>query len=62
MTILQNWILQSESWHKFKQFRLSKENMSNYVFLNQYDDFYISLVNRLDNILDNYVPNISKII
>ena len=60
MTILQNWILQSESWHKFKQFRLSQENMSNYVFLNQYDDFYISLVNRLDNILDNYVPNISK--
>lgn len=52
MADLRNWILQSESWQKFKQFRLSEEAMSNYDFYNRYDDFYISLIGKLDNILD----------
>lgn len=53
MTDLRNWILQSESWQKFKQFRLSEEAISNYDFYKKYDDFYISLVGKLDNILDS---------
>ncbi len=53
MADLRNWILQSESWQKFKQFRLSEEAISNYDFYNRYDDFYISLIGKLDNILDS---------
>ena len=51
MANLRNWILQSESWQKFKQFRLSEETMAHYDFYSRYDDFYISLVGKLDDIL-----------
>lgn len=52
MADLKNWILQSESWQKFKQFRLSEDSMSKYDFYDRYDDFYISLIGKTYDILN----------
>lgn len=52
MANLKNWILQSESWQKFKQFRLSEDSMSQYDFYDRYDDFYISLIGKTYDILN----------
>ncbi len=55
MSKLNNWILESESWHKFKQFNLLEETVSDYDFIGNWDDFYISLMGRMDGILSDYL-------
>ena len=46
------WIAQSASWQSYIDFRLSTDVISNYNFIEQFDDFYISLLSNAYDILE----------
>lgn len=50
---LKYWIAQSESWYSFKDFELPEKDIASYDFTERPDDFYISLVGRLFDLLNN---------
>ena len=50
---LKLWIAQSESWHTFVDFRLREEDIAKYPFLERKDDFFISLVANLFDLLND---------
>jgi helicase len=54
---LKRWVAQSESWHTFVDFALPEERIARYPFLQRYDDFYISLVGQLFNLLNEAEPD-----
>ncbi|MFB4211605.1 DEAD/DEAH box helicase [Shouchella sp. JSM 1781072] len=49
-----SWIADSESWHTHINFEL-KDQSFNYNFLDRSDDFYISLVSKLFDVLDENI-------
>lgn len=47
------WVAQSESWRTFVDFKLPKEDMAKYVFLERPDDFYINLFGKMFEIISD---------
>lgn len=45
------WIAESESWQSFIDYKLPVEEKAKYKFLNNYEDFYISLMSNAINII-----------
>jgi len=52
---LKLWIAQSISWQTFIDFRLPKEKIANYNFIEDFDDFYLSLISNAFDILEQPV-------
>lgn len=51
---LKRWIAQSESWQAFIDYNIANEEQANYTFYNRPQDFYISLLTKLQDILDQF--------
>lgn len=51
---LKLWIAQSESWQAFIDYKIANEEQPNYNFYNRPQDFYISLLTKLQDILDQF--------
>ncbi|UMY65115.1 MULTISPECIES: DEAD/DEAH box helicase [unclassified Flavobacterium] len=51
---LKRWIAQSESWQAFIDYKIANEEQANYTFYNRPQDFYISLLTKLQDILDRF--------
>ena len=59
---LKLWVAQSESWHTFIDFRLAEEYIAKYPFIERYDDFYISLIGKLFELLHHPKKNLEDCI
>lgn len=51
---LKRWIAQSESWQAFIDYNIANEEQADYTFYNRPQDFYISLLTKLQDILDQF--------
>jgi superfamily II DNA/RNA helicase len=51
---LKKWIAQSESWQAFIDYNISNEEQANYTFYNRPNDFYISLLTKLQDALEQF--------
>lgn len=51
---LKRWIAQSESWQAFIDYNIANEEQANYTFYNRPQDFYISLLTKLQDIIDQF--------
>ncbi|WP_136668771.1 DEAD/DEAH box helicase [Flavobacterium sp. H122] len=51
---LKRWIAQSESWQAFIDYNIANEEQANYTFYNRPQDFYISLLTKLQDILEQF--------
>jgi len=49
---LKKWIAQSESWQAFIDYNIANEEQANYTFYNRPNDFYISLLTKLQDVLE----------
>lgn len=49
---INTWIAQSISWQAYIDFRLPKEAIARYDFIEDYDDFYLSLLSNAYDILE----------
>lgn len=54
---LKRWVAQSESWHTFIDFDLPEKYIAKYPFLERFDDFYVSLIGQLFNLLNESDPD-----
>ena len=54
---LSNWISESESWQTFVDFRMPNIQDLPYEFLNRADDFYIALIGKLYDLLDEEIAD-----
>ncbi|WP_126972893.1 DEAD/DEAH box helicase [Gynurincola endophyticus] len=51
---LKRWIAQSESWQAFIDYNVANEDQANYTFYNRPHDFYISLLTKLQDVLEQF--------
>jgi len=51
---LKRWIAQSESWQAFIDYSVANDEQANYTFYNRPQDFYISLLTKLQDILEQF--------
>ncbi|MBK7851627.1 MAG: hypothetical protein IPJ66_10960 [Bacteroidetes bacterium] len=51
---LKRWIAQAESWQAFIDYSIDNEEQANYTFYNRPQDFYISLLAKLQDILEQF--------
>ncbi len=51
---LKKWIAQSESWQAFIDYNIANEEQANYTFYNRPNDFYISLLTKLQDVLEEF--------
>jgi helicase len=59
---LNTWIAESESWQSFIDFELPDKEKAKYRFLQQYDDFYISLMSNAIHIIKTNDKDVVKIL
>ena len=51
---LKLWIAQSESWQAFIDYSIPNEEQANYPFYSRNQDFYISLLTKLQDVLEQF--------
>ncbi len=51
---LSRWIAQSESWQAFIDYKVTAEAQAQYDFITRQDDFYISLLSKLQDTLESF--------
>lgn len=54
---LKRWIAQSESWQSFIDYNIPNEEQANYTFYTRPADFYISLLSKLQDTLEQFFEN-----
>lgn len=57
---LRLWIAQSESWQAFIDYSIPNEEQANYPFYNRNHDFYISLLTKLQDVLEQFYEEESE--
>ena len=53
---LKKWIAESESWQSFLEYKVDRENMPDYEFIERSDDMYISLISGFFELINQEDP------